>query len=151
MSNEYNEEAYKAAREEINRFGCPFEKAILRRCCGCENAEKHNIAERETASCKSAVARENCRTLRELLHQNALFALKLTHMGALPYAKDIKIQCGGMLGVQRLFAPEAEATSPVSNIHGLVLAAQETFGSLQDLPYSEIVKSIAAYEARRKH
>jgi len=147
-----NEDAYKSAREDINRHACPFEKAILRRCCGCENAEIHNIADREAASCKSTVACENCRTLRELLLQSALFAMKLTHSGGpLPYAKDIKIQCGGMLGLQRLFAPEAEAQSPVSNVHGLVLAAQEKFGSLQNLPYSEIVKSIASYEARRKH
>lgn len=147
-----NEDAYRSAREDTNRHACSFEKALLRRCCGCENAEKHNIADRETVSCKTAVARENCHTLHELLHQSALFTLKLTHIQEpLPYAKEMKIQCGGMLGLQRIFAPDPDAPSTVSNIHGLVLAAQDKFGSLQDLPYSEIVKSIAAFEARRKH
>ena len=146
-----NEDAYRSAREETNRHTCSFEKAILRRCCGCELAEKHNIADRETVSCKTAVARENCYTLRELLHQSALFTLKLTHIKeALPYAKEMKIQCGGMLGLQQIFATNAEPQSTVSNIHGLILAAHEKFGSLQDLPYSEIVKSISSFESRRR-
>ena len=147
-----NEDAYRSAREETNRHMCSFEKAILRRCCSCENAEKHNIADRETVSCKTAIARENCYTLRELLHQSALFTLKLTHIKEpLPYAKEMKIQCGGMLGLQQLLTPDTDNQSTVSNIHGLILAAKEKFGSLQELPYSEIIKSVAAFEARRKH
>ena len=146
-----NEDAYKDAREDLNRLACPFEKAILRGCCGCELSQKNYIAERELIACKSAVARENCRTLRGLLHQNALFTLKLTHLSdLLPHAKDMKLQCGGMIGLQRIFATDPAPQTTVSNIHGLVLAAQEKFGNLENLPYSEIVISIAHYESRRR-
>ena len=143
-----DEEAYKAAREEINPLACPFEKAILFRCCNCELASRKNIAERETVSCRSAVARENCHTLREHLRANALFALGLTHSGPLPHGKEIKVQCGGLIGLQRALHPDRDA--PVENVHALMLSAQQEFDSLEDFPYSEIIQSIAAYESRRK-
>lgn len=143
-----NEGAYKATYDEVVRRSCAFEKAILSRCAECDQAHKFSIAEREAVACEATVARENCLTLRGLLHQNAAFVLKLAHPDeALPHAKEIKVQCGGLLGVQRLF--ESEATS-TGNVHALVGEIQKRFGTMQDLPFQEVVKAIAAYEGRRK-
>jgi hypothetical protein len=143
-----NESAYKDTYDEKVRLSCPFEKAILSRCADCDQARKFNIAEREAVACEAAVARENCLTLHGLLHQNAVFALKLTHPGEpLPHAKEIKVQCGGLRGLQRLFDQEANL---VENIHALVGKIQRRFASMQDVPYLEVVKEIAAYEGRRR-
>lgn len=143
-----NESAYKATYDEKVRLSCPFEKAILSRCADCGQAHKFNIAEREATACNAAMARENCLTLHGLLHQNAAFALKLAHPGdPLPHAKEIKVQCGGLLGVQRLFDKGANS---VKNIHALVGEVQRRFGSMQDVPYQEVVKEIAAFEGRRR-
>ncbi|MDD5404425.1 MAG: hypothetical protein PHZ14_07800 [Sulfuricella sp.] len=143
-----NEGAYQDAYNGVVRLSCPFEKAILSRCAGCDQAHNFNIAEREAIACKAPLARENCLTLHGLLHQNAAFALKLLHPGEpLPHAKELKIQCGGLLGTQQLFAPEV---STVANIHGLVGEIQQRFGSMRDVPYLEVVKAISAYEARRR-
>jgi hypothetical protein len=143
-----NESAYKDTYDEKVRLSCPFEKAILSRCADCDQARKFNIAEREAVACEAAVARENCLTLHGLLHQNAVFALKLTHPGEpLPHAKEIKVQCGGLRGLQRLFDQEANL---VENIHALVEKIQRRFASMQDVPYLEVVKEIAAYEGRRR-
>ncbi len=38
----------------------------------------------------------------------------------------------------------------VQNIHALVQQAQEVYGSLGTLPYQEIVKSIAAFQSKRR-
>lgn len=143
-----NEGAYQDAYNGAVRLSCPFEKAILSRCAGCDQAHYSNIAEREAIACKAPLARENCLTLHGLLHQNAAFALKLLHPNEpLPHAKELKIQCGGLLGTQQLFAPEV---STVANIHGLVGEIQQRFGSMQDVPYLEVVKAISVYEARRR-
>lgn len=143
-----NEGAYQDAYNGVVRLSCPFEKAILSRCAGCDQAHHFNIAEREAIACKAPVARENCHTLHGLLHQNAAFALKLLHPGEpLPHAKELKIQCGGLLGTQQLFAPEVAI---VANIHGLVGEIQQRFGSMRDVPYLEVVKAISGYEARRR-
>jgi hypothetical protein len=125
-----------------------LEKAILSRCADCAKSHKFNIADREATACEAPVARENCLTLHGLLHQNAVFTLKLMHPGEpLPHAKELKIQCGGLLGTQQLFAPEAAV---VDNIHGLIGEIQQRFGSMQDVPYLDVVKAISAYEARRR-
>jgi len=143
-----NESAYKDAYDDAVRLSCPFEKAILSRCADCDKSHKFNLADREAIACEAPVARENCLTLHGLLHQNAVFALKLMHPGEpLPHAKELKIQCGGLLGTQQLFAPEV---SVVENIHGLIGEIQQRFGSMQDVPYLDVVKAISAYEARRR-
>jgi hypothetical protein len=143
-----NEGAYKAAYDEKVRLSCPFEKAILSRCAGCDQARKFNIAEREAVACEAAVEREKCVTLHGLLHQNASFVLKQIHSGEpLPHAKEIKVQCGGLLGVQRLFD---QGASLVENIHALAVEAQQRFGTMQDVPYQGVAKEIAAYEGRRR-
>jgi hypothetical protein len=86
-----------------------------------------------------------------MLRHNAAFALKLTHVDAvLPHAKHVKMQCGGLLGLQAALWPERDGEALVEDIRGLVLEAQERFGGLQDLPYSEVVRGIAGYEFRRK-
>lgn len=143
-----NESAYKATYDEKVRLSCPFEKAILSRCADCDQARKFNIAEREAVACEAAVARENCLTLHGLLHQNASFVLKLIHPSEpLPHAKEVKVQCGGLLGVQRLFDPEAVL---VENIHALAIETQRRYGSMRDVPYQEVIKEIAIYEGRRR-
>ena len=143
-----NESAYKDAYDDAVRLSCPFEKAILSRCADCDKSHKFNLADREAIACEAPVARENCLTLHGLLHQNAVFTLKLMHPGEpLPHAKELKIQCGGLLGTQQLFAPEV---SVVENIHGLIGEIQQRFGSMQDVPYLDVVKAISAYEARRR-
>jgi len=142
-----DENAYRSAYDAANPLPCSFEKAILTRFCGCELAGKINLAEREAVSCRSAAACDDCRALHSLLRHNAMFALKLIHEGPLPHAKELKVQCGGLLGLQRALGVEA---GHVANVFGLVVAAQKKYGSLSALPYGEIVQSIAAYEGRRR-
>jgi hypothetical protein len=145
-----DENAYRTAYEAANPLPCSFEKAVLTRLCGCELARIINLAERETVSCRSAAACDDCRELHALLRHNALFTLKLIHEGPLPHAKELKVQCGGLLGLQRVLAIEPADHARVANVFGLVAAGQKKYGSLSELPYSEIVQSIAAYEARRR-
>lgn len=143
-----DEGAYKTAYDEAARLSCPFEKAILSQCAGCDRARRFNIAEREAVACVAPVARENCLTLHGLLHQNAAFAMHLAHPDQpLPHAKEMKIQCGGLLGVQQLFQSDATVAA---NIHGLVADIQARYGSMEALPYQEVAKAIAAYEGRRR-
>jgi len=146
-----DERAYQDAYRATNPFACPFEKAILICRCTCSEAKRINIAERDTVNCRDAQAQGDCALLLGMLRHNAAFALKLTHADAvLPHAKYVKVQCGGLLGLQAALQPDYTGEARVDDIRGLVLAAQERFGGLQDLPYSEIVRGIAGFEFRRR-
>ena len=129
---------------------CPFEKAILSVQCDCELATRFSIAEQMGVECRSDIARNNCATLLVYLRERARFALKVTDTSAgLPFGKEMKVMLGGLIGLQRQMAPQ-EGVARVQNIHALVQQAQAAYGSLDALPYQEIVKSIAAFQAKRR-
>jgi hypothetical protein len=59
----------------------------------------------------------------------------------------MKIQCGGLAGMRQVFDPEALAP----NVRRLVRLAHERIGDIEALPFSEIVKGVAAWKSRRRH
>jgi hypothetical protein len=131
---------------------CPFEKAILSVQCDCEMATRYSIAEQMGVECRSDIARNNCATLLVYLRERARFVLKVTDTSAgLPFGKEMKVMLGGLIGLQRQMATEeGAAAARVQNIHALVQQAQAAYGSLDALPYQEIVRTIAAYHGKRR-
>ena len=142
-----DENAYRATYTTLNPLPCVFERAILRRCCGCQHAIRRNLAEREAAGCRELAAHALCSELKKQLRQAAAFTLKLTHPEEpLPHGKQLKLQCGGLLGIARLTTQNA--LTEVGDIYGAVVAAIEKYSSLAQLPYQEIIQAIRAYEPR---
>lgn len=144
-----DEQEFKDIYHAVNDRRCIFEKAALTRMFACEKLVRMNIAEREAAGCSNPAAQLQCDLLLEQLRGNAAFALKLTHVsGPLPHAKELKVQCGGLLGLQRSMDDDSTARS-VPNIFALVEAAKRTYGDLEALPFREIVKSVTGFQGRR--
>ena len=142
-----DENAYRDAYSTVNPRQCVFERAILCRCCGCEHAIKRNIAEREAAGCLNAPAHALCVELKKELRRVAAFTLKLANPDEpLPHTKELKLQCGGILGVARVVTPET--TGPVANIISVLLAATQQYGALANFPYQEIIHAVHTYEPR---
>ena len=131
---------------------CPFEKAILSAQCACKMATRFSVAEQMGVECRSDIARNNCATLLAFMRERARFVLKVTDTSAgLPFGKEMKVMLGGLIGLQRQLATEeGVAVARVQNIHALVQQAQAAYGSLDALPYQEIVKSIAAFQGKRR-
>lgn len=143
-------DSFRDTRRVLNPRPCPFERAILARCCDCSLAVRMSISERETISCGDNATQRICESLREALHQNSLFALKIAPGAPVPHAKEMKALCGGLLGLQRVTQDEAEDRGEVDDVRALVRMAQERFGELEALPYSAIMPSVAAFEVRRR-
>jgi hypothetical protein len=143
-----DETAYKAARGELNRLPCAFEKALLSRCVACGLSVRHLLAERETMACTDAPARAACAELYELLREKSAFALRLTAATRiLPHAMVMKIQCGGLHGLCDALDPQA----PEVDVAALVVRARTDFGALGELPFSRIVQGVAHWQGRRRH
>lgn len=143
------ESEYKKTFRSVNDAPCVFAKAILRRCCTCSRSQKLYIAEREAIACKSPGGRQRCNEVLTVLHSKAAFALKLPKIeGELPHAKELKVQCGGMLGLQESL--RHESTNIVSDIHQLLEQSFEEYGSAEMLPYSEVVRGITHFIPRKK-
>lgn len=143
-----DEDAFRKELRAAAAQSCPFGKAILARCCACSLSDKHAIAERETVNCSQPSARGRCLELYGLLRRNSLFALRQLHVDdPLTHAQNMKIQCGGLLGLQ--FA--LDAATEVVDVVALVEAACHEFGSLDEFPYSRIVQSVSAFQLRKQH
>lgn len=146
-----DETEYRDLYHSVNQLRCCFEKAMLTRRFGCSRLVKINIADREAAACSNVDAQAVCQTLLGLLRKNAAFALKTTSThNALPHAKEIKAQCGGIIGLSQILSPQPEAPTGVPDIYRCIQEAIKTFGSLEQLPYPEIVKTITHFEGRKK-
>lgn len=134
---------------------CPFEKVILGAYAGCAKAQRFFIAERMGVECTSDIALNNCRTLIKLVRENARFALKVTDTAErLPFGKEMKIMAGGLAGLETVVYGQTQKSPEqpeITDIHGLVQQAQAQFGSLTALPYPEIMKSVAAFQLRKRH
>ena len=127
---------------------CPFEKAILSAQCGCELATRFSVAEQMGVECRSDIARNNCAMLLAIMRERARFALKVTDAStSLPFGKEMKVMLGGLTGLQRQLAPQG---GRVENVHALVQQAQAVYGTLETLPYQEIVKSIVSFQSKRR-
>ncbi len=146
-----DEKEFKKAFKDVNDAPCVFAKAILRRCCRCSRSQKLFIAEREAVACKSPGARQRCTEVLEVLHSKAIFALHLPHaMSVLPHGKELKVQCGGMLGLQQALLPAQSDADTVEDINGLLENALKDYGEVEALPYGEVVKGITSFQPRAK-
>ena len=138
-----NELEYRETYQSVNERRCVFEKTINSRRCSCEKSCRFHLADREGIACKSATANQ--------MRSNARFALHLTSADEpLPHAREIKVQTGGLLGLQSLLHPEKSAADSVENAIGLVDLAISRFGRLEALPYDIIVQAIVRFEGRKK-
>lgn len=142
-----DEIAFRNIRGEINQLPCVFERALLARHAVCGLAETHQLAERECIACTLPAAQEACTRLAQLLREKSSFALHLVApQRILPHAMVMKIQCGGLDGLRDLL----DAAALVPNVRRLVCLAEERYGDLGELPFSEVVQGVAAWKARRR-
>jgi len=145
-----DEDQYRSTYDTVNKRRCIFEKAVLTRRCHCSCSARIYLADREGISCRAEQANTRCKLLLDLLKENARFALKLADTGdTLPHAKEIKVQNGGLLGLQGILQPEAPRDAVV-DIATLTVQGIEAFGSIQQFPFQEIIKSITRFEGRRR-
>ena len=149
-----DQDAFRKTYREVNERFCVYEKAILTNQCKCSCADKFCIAEREGVHCITDRGQSQCTQLIEILREQARFALHDTGVNRntrLPHGKAIKVQVGGLRGVAMVVDPELkEPPQMIEDIDALVSQAIERFGSLERLPFSEIMQQIAAYKGRQR-
>lgn len=146
-----DEREYRDTYNAVNAQRCVFEKSINSRRSTCTSSRRIHLADREGIACNSAGDKAVCSGFLDYMRSNARFALHQTSTGGpLPHAREIKVQTGGMLGLQSLVYPERATHSNVDDIIGILHRALENYGSFEQLPCDVIVQSIVRFEGRRK-
>ncbi len=142
-----DENAIKQKISEMSERPCTFEKAILADCVECECADRIHIAEHEKVICRHQASLSRCISLHDLLRHSFAFALKNLHEDAvLSHAQEMRVQCGGLLGLQNVLNGETE----VENVDALLDAVLQRWGGLSEIPYSEVIHAAAlCYKGRQ--
>ena len=142
-----DEHQYKSTYQSINPHRCVFEKAINSRICSCSRSHRFNLADREGVACNSLPRLERCNRLLAELRTKARFALRRMQVSqTLAHTEEIKIQNGGMLGLQQQVDQEDART--VKDIDSLVHRAEKQFDGMNGFPYSQLMQAIIAYQVR---
>ena len=80
------------------------------------------------------------------MRKSASFTLGVSYTpSALPHPQAIKLQCGGLIGLQNALDKVVQ-NERVTDVYGLIQRALKRYGSWQDLPEQDIVRSIASYK-----
>jgi hypothetical protein len=146
-----DQDAFRRTYRDVNERYCAYEKSVLTNECRCSQAERFCIAEREGVHCGSDEAQQQCLEILALLREAARFALKSsTEEGLLPHGKAMKIQVGGLRGIRAVLEPDATAGAPIDDVHALLSRAREAYGNLAALPYSAIMREVAAYQVKKR-
>lgn len=147
-----DQDAFRQTYREVNERFCAFEKSVLTNQCECSQADRFCIAEREGVHCNSDAGQARCLKLLELLREQARFALRTNpeEKALLPHGKAIRIQVGGMRGLKAVLEPDQPAPDKIDDVYATIAQAEREFGSLDALPFSDIMPQIAAYKGRRR-
>ncbi len=131
-----DEQAFRERQQAMQQRRCVFAKAIFSACAGCALADRIQIAEREIVRCRDAASQARCAALHHRLRQSFGFAIGELHDDApIPHAQEMRIQCGGLLGLGLLLNGTAQA----DNVDVLLAQVWQRWGGIGDIPYSGVV------------
>ena len=145
-----DEEEYRQAYQRINSVPCVFEKALCSLFCCCSQGHIFRLAARHGAACKSAEAQQDCAQLLDQLRKQTRFVFKISEIdGPLPHNKEIRVQNGGISGLQKLVDP-GYSGEPISDVYQVVQDVLEKYAAIDAVPFDVVMQSVMAYKARPK-
>ena len=147
-----DQDAFRRTYREVNERFCAFEKSVLTNQCECSQAERFCIAEREGVHCNSDAGQARCLKLLALLREQARFALRSSSedKSLLPHGKAIRVQVGGLRGLHAVLEPDQPVPEKIDDVYAVIERAEQTYGELEALPFSEVMPQIAAYRGRTR-
>lgn len=147
-----DQDAFRETYHDVNQRACVFERAVLTNQCTCTKADRFCIAEREGVACTSSEGNQRCDALVTLLRDQARFALKsnTSNEDALPYGKAMRVQVGGLRGLQAVLEDDSSTPDQPPEVFSLVALALERFGNLVKIPFSAIMPHIAGYRGKTR-
>jgi hypothetical protein len=132
----------------MSRAHCPFRKTILGSGCQCSQAAMSHLPTGCSVTCASLDAFDQCERFLDQLINAAQFALHYVDgTDSLTHGKLMKVQHGGLKGLQVLIE---ESDQAVSDIHGLLNAAVVRYGDIDTIPVESLLPFIKAHQNKRR-
>jgi len=143
-----DEDEYRKTYQQVNEIRCVFEKALCSLHCACSKSKPFRLADRSCYGCNSEVSQKKCAELLNELRNQTRFVFKTNDIdGPLPHNKEIRVQNGGLLGMQKLQGINSEKVEDVQATISFVI---EKYEDVKQLPFDIIMQSVMAFKARPK-
>jgi hypothetical protein len=133
----------------MDEFKCTFNSTLLGGQFGCARAQAIVRRGGPDVACTSEPAHARCERVFQYLKQAALPAFGVEDdLLSMPHSVLVKIQFGGLLGLQRLVEPAAGAE--VKDIDALLARTQEKYPDLATVDYPALTADMTAYQLKRR-
>jgi hypothetical protein len=128
---------------------CPFSAPLVTRQFGCAASQEVIHRGGTEINCTDAVAHVRCDLLFQRMKAAALPAFGVEDdLLSMPHSVLVKIQHGGLLGLQRLLRAEPQVAERVEDVRVLIAEAAQRFGD--DVPCAPLVEDITAFKPRAR-
>ncbi len=133
----------------MSEHRCPFSAPLITRQFGCALAQEVIHRGGTEINCTDAAAHARCDRLFQQLKQAALPAFGVEDdLLSMPHSVLVKIQYGGLLGLQRLLRAQTEVGERVEDVQALVAEAVTRFND--EVPCTQLVDDITAIKPRAR-
>ena len=130
---------------------CPFNQTLRSEIFGCEHAVAVTRRDGPDVSCASQRGQARCTAVFQGMKGSALAALGVEDdPQQVAHSVVVKVQFGGLLGLQRRLGAAPPEPERIENIDALMERAVEHFGSVADIPYTDLSADISAHQVKRR-
>ena len=130
---------------------CPFTAPLVKKDFLCPQADEVIRRGGSEIACKNQASHGQCTTMHTQVKLSALAAMDLEDdLLTVPHNTLVKIQYGGLLGLQAMMSPEKTDSTQVENIEKLIAQAGSTYGELANVPLETINEAIANFKTQRR-
>ncbi len=137
--------------EDDKSYKCAFGITQITGQFACEMGQQVTRRGGPDVACTSEGAHQQCARLFQRMKDVALPAFGVEDdLLSMPHSVLVKIQFGGLLGLQRLLDGSAAVSSEVKNIDGLIGRALEQYDSLEAIPCTAFVEDMTSYKLKRR-
>ena len=135
----------------MEEYKCAFSNTLITNQFGCEKGEQVTRRGGPDIACTSDEAHWRCERLFQQMKAAALPAFGVEDdLLSMPHSVLVKIQFGGLLGLQRLLETGAAGSDEVKNVHALVNQAAGKYDNLDAIPCSALVEDMTSYKLKRR-
>ena len=136
----------------MEEYKCAFSSTLVTSQFGCEKGVQVAHRGGPDVVCVSDEAHQQCEKLFQRMKQAALLAFRVEDdLLSMPHSVLVKVQFGGLLGLQRLQDDSTNESAVINNIHGLVGEAIGKHGGLDAIPCQTFVEDMTSYKLKRRH
>jgi hypothetical protein len=133
----------------MSEHKCPFSAPLVTRQFGCTVSQEVIHRGGTEINCTDAAAHARCDQLFQRLKAEALPAFGVEDdLLSMPHSVLVKIQYGGLLGLQRLLRATPQVAERVEDVRTLVAEAALRFGDQP--PCAPLVGDITAFKPRAR-